>query len=543
MEGVDVDITTDRRYATLSYCWGRSPSFKMLRHAELEEFKEGIRIESLPATFKDAISAAARLGLRYIWIDALCIIQDSQEDWMREAATMSKVYSYAFLTLAAAASENSAGGLYRSRSSSAVNGVKLKITWPGYIEGEFYCVPNDPWVKAVNRSPLLKRAWVFQERLLSARTVYFAIDQLYWECGELYASELYPYGGPWDLEFRQKLFNIAPRLPKDIQPARDGRFKHTYTAMLLRTPSAEDWTFPEEFPYIWASIVTQYSIGRLTCENDKLMAISGVANRMAMLVGGDEYFAGLWRPSLPLFLLWYSVNRWSRPASYQAPTWSWASLLGPVDMDFMFRAQNPPNIAVNVLRVSTTRPPGSAATGPVIDGSLSVRGSLCEVIATKCLRRELSGPLSKHFYTKGFGKYTKYTMWPFQVESTLLFHQKGLQTSYPSKVFFDQDPSKYSRIFCLKIAASDVKHPWGTVSTDCGLILAPTDVRGQFIRIGYFEIAPAKMCYSWRADKGLWSLWRRDRRELEASLFKGSCIDSRFYEEFDGGDRYTITII
>ncbi|EKG19732.1 Heterokaryon incompatibility [Macrophomina phaseolina MS6] len=511
----------------------------MLRHAEFGKFKEGIDVESLPATFKDAISATARLGLRYLWIDALCIIQDSREDWMREAATMSKVYSYTFLTLAAAASENSAGGLYRSRSPCAVNGVKLKITWPGYAEGEFYCVPDDPWLKAVHRSPLLERAWVFQERLLSSRTVYFAFDQLYWECGELYASELYPYGGPWDLEFRQKQFDVAPRLPNGIQPAEDGRFKHAYTAMFLRTPSA-DWTSPEEFPYIWVSIVTQYSIGRLTYEKDKLMAISGVANRMAMLVGGDEYVAGLWRSSLPLLLLWHSRQRRSRPTSYQAPTWSWASLLGPVNMDFMFRAQNPPDIAIDVLKVSTTHPPGSAATGPVIDASLSVRGPLCEATATKSLRRNLTGPLSSPFYTKSLGKYEKCTMQPFRIESTLILHKKGLQTSYPSTVFFDRDPSKYSRIFCLKIATSDVRHPWGIVSMDCGLILAPTAVRGQFIRIGYFEIAPAKMRRPWRANRGL---QRRDHRELEASLFKGSCVKSRFYEEFDGGDRYTITII
>lgn len=327
LETAEIGLSAaDVRYATLSYCWGAKPSFIRLTCSKLQTFKQtGISVQDLPTTFRDAITATGRLGLQYIWVDALCIIQDSADDWARESITMAKVYSYSVITLAAAASEDAEGGLFRNRNPAAINGARVDLKWPGSgLEGQFQIVPDDPWLKAVMQSPLLHRTWAFQERLLSRGTVFLTHDMLYWECGELYASELCPDGGPWDLTYRYRRFDVSERLPEGVLPVEDGRFKNVYTALLTSDREASEQPeseISEKFLYVWASIVTQYSIGDLSFERDKLVAIDGVAEQMAAIVPKEQYLRGLWRqPTLPLFLLWYTDEETTRAKIPFAPS-------------------------------------------------------------------------------------------------------------------------------------------------------------------------------------------------------------------------------
>jgi hypothetical protein len=153
---------------------------------------------------------------------------------------------------------------------------------------------------------------------------------LYWECGELYACELYPSGGPWDLEYRDRGIFTANQLPHGVELPDDGRFnKHVYTAMLASNRlngerDQLDQTIPAEFLYVWASIVMQYSERDLTYDRDKLVAIDGVAQQLAVMVPKEQYVAGLWRrPNLAIYLLW--IARGERTRNRSAPSWSWAS--------------------------------------------------------------------------------------------------------------------------------------------------------------------------------------------------------------------------
>ncbi|KAL5591419.1 hypothetical protein FOVSG1_010308 [Fusarium oxysporum f. sp. vasinfectum] len=340
----------------------------------------GTPVKDLPATFRDAITVTNRLGLEYIWIDALCIIQLDAEDWSLHSVTMAKVYSYSAITLAAAASSDAHGGLFRERNPAGINGAKVNLKWPSHeLEGEFYLVSTDPWEKAVANSPLLKRAWVFQERLLSRGTVYFAHDMLYWECGELYASELYPQAGPWDLQYRYKRFDVADRLPSGVQSVEDYRFKHVYTELLTRELNAEKTVTDEEmFLYVWASVVAQYSVGKLSKETDKLIAIDGVAEQLTSIVPREQYLKGLWKQeSLPLSLLWRTETEEEPPSTRVAPSWSWASVYTPVDFNFLFRAQTEPKVVTKVIDIITpdnepesleiSRPPALVLQGPLTE--------------------------------------------------------------------------------------------------------------------------------------------------------------------------------
>lgn len=536
------------QYATLSYCWGKQ-SFIRLQKQNLSDFKQGIDIALLPKTFKHFIEAARRLGIGYIWIDALCIIQDSPEDWAREAVMMCKVYSYSTLTLAAAASENSNGGLFYERDPLLLNGVKLPVTWTndrlGSFQGIYHCIRLDSWKSSVLGSPLLERAWVFQERLLSPRTVYFASDQLYWECGSLYASEVSPTGGPWDLAFRERFFHTAKRLPDELLPSYDGRFKHNYFAAMSQGSDKTDMPFSEKIPYLWANIISQYSSGQLTFEKDRLVAISGVAKAISGFLRNDEYYAGHWLSNLALSLLWKAEDEeYGRMKNYQAPSWSWASIPGAVDMSLVFRSREKPNITIEVLKVDVVPADIGERTGSVIGSSIQVKGLLCKAHHSVRLKRNLTGPFAMNFYDRvRLRKTCTYSLLPYETESCLIFRKKGFTTCYPSEFPFDEKPKKETEIYCLQVATGIVKHPWGELGFVAGLMLTPTGVKGQFSRIGYFELVPEEMRRSWRASVGMGRrLLDGDRKTLESELFRNSDIGSSHYESRDG-DYYTISII
>ncbi|KAK0652382.1 heterokaryon incompatibility protein-domain-containing protein, partial [Cercophora newfieldiana] len=144
-----------RRYATLSHCWGSLQITRLLTTNQ-EIFKKGIQVDTLQPTFQHAIRVVRLLGLRYIWIDSLCIVQDSVIDWETESARMGKVYRHASINIAAASSLDARGGL------------------------------------SVGHEPLNLRGWVLQERLLSARTVHFTKSEIVWHCLEDLGSESVP---------------------------------------------------------------------------------------------------------------------------------------------------------------------------------------------------------------------------------------------------------------------------------------------------------------------------------------------------------------
>ncbi|KAM0551275.1 hypothetical protein ACHAPJ_008620 [Fusarium lateritium] len=543
----------DIEYATLSYCWGTKLFTKLLESTYETMRTVGMSVKDLPATFRDAITATSRLGLQYIWIDALCIIQLNEKDWNLHSVTMSKVCSYSAITLAAAASSDAHGGLFRDRNPTSINGVELELRWPDLeLEGQFRVVPDDPWLKAVANSPLLRRAWVFQERLLSRGTVFFAHDMLYWECGELYASELYPDGGPWDLKYRYRSFDVADRLPPSVQPVGDYRFKHVYTDMLTRDALATESLIGDDemFLYVWASVVAQYSVGKLSKETDKLIAIDGVAEQMTAIVPREQYLSGIWRQStLPLFLLWNTVPEETPAIIRVAPSWSWASVYTPVEFDFLFRAQTEPKVVIKVVDIVIS-PNSSSIIKPEAPGvasltALILHGPLTEVRLRSVTRNTL-GPLHSSWWRnlKLPRRYRDWRSQPFDFVPVLVFMGKGLKATYPCVVHLDREVPNSARIFALKVAEADIRHPWAErLPSECGILLTPCtgsdQERGSFVRVGYFEIAVSKMKTDW-ADR---ATPFKSRDKLKEGIWKDSGLKEDLYREWDGKDGYTIKIV
>jgi len=352
-------------YCTLSHCWGKVHIIQ-LRQETNNALRSGISMEQLPKTFREAILATKQLGVRYIWIDSLCIMQGDLSDWFREAALMHKVYSYSHCNLSASASKDSSEGLYRNRNPRTLDTtwVELYVAGLGSSITTTRCEMHDYffWKHNVSQCTINRRAWVTQERLLAPRVLHFGKYQLFWECREHDACESYPEGLP-SLFVAQTYTNF-----KALDPA-------VYAKKIAREGGDVG---PDTASYrVWNAIVQAYSRTALTVAGDKLIALSGIAKRMTPTMN-DEYVAGMWRRHLESALLWnvdYNENinsaSLARPSTYRAPTWSWASL------DCAIATQNPSergsSIEVNdvVLNYAT-----DDMTGVITSGWLDLSGSL-----------------------------------------------------------------------------------------------------------------------------------------------------------------------
>lgn len=332
VESADVPELPGEPYLALSHCWGRRP-FPVLDESNEAEFKEGFLISSLPPNFRDAILSTRRLGFRYIWIDSLCINQGSAEDWHKEAPSMNKVYRNSFLTLSAMASSDAYGGFFRTRDPDMVEPLPFKFAAEGEKPAEGLLIKSDIWEREVRQAPLNKRAWVLQERILAPRTLHFCETQLFWECRQSHACEIFPKGIP--LEFVSDIQEFG----EDVAPLKAfekalGRFPE---AGLVNHPMHMGHSPSKSQQYysvyeVWNEILRPYVRCALTKEEDKFVAISGLAKDFAHAIG-DEYVAGLWRQNLINGLLWKvepespeftSRKPSARPSRYRAPTWSWA---------------------------------------------------------------------------------------------------------------------------------------------------------------------------------------------------------------------------
>jgi hypothetical protein len=177
---VESDSIEPSPYVALSHCWGSLQGNEKLcaLRDNIQGLKTSIEFERLPRTFRDAVVVAKNLGMRYIWIDSLCIIQDDKKDWEYEAARMEQVFRGAYFTVAATSAKTSKDGFLTPRQPrsfvelSKLSGKKLYV-----------CRAIDNFYKDVELGDLNQRGWVLQERVLSRRSIHFSSTQIYWECG------------------------------------------------------------------------------------------------------------------------------------------------------------------------------------------------------------------------------------------------------------------------------------------------------------------------------------------------------------------------
>ncbi|KAH7060555.1 heterokaryon incompatibility protein-domain-containing protein [Macrophomina phaseolina] len=300
-------------YAALSYRWGLPETSLKTTRANIHDHMSGIPVSSLAACLGDAVRVACKLKIRYLWVDALCIVQDDEgEDFKQESGRMLETYHCAFITMAAARSPSSGIALLQNRHLESAD-IRFKSSIAPTVSGS-YCfslVPEKvtPSVRAedntfgidLESSTWDTRAWVFQEKIISNRVVIFGHKMIHVRCHDSVYSE-------------------------------DGRI----------TRGATDWH--ENYSVdSWGGNIMSYSRRALTKQTDKLPAVSGLAKLVCQKAKARgervEYLAGIWYDaSWRMNFCWTTTSAVSYEGlgqmlsgvehdsrSYVAPTWTWAS--------------------------------------------------------------------------------------------------------------------------------------------------------------------------------------------------------------------------
>jgi hypothetical protein len=338
------------RYATLSHRWSPNQQVLLLE-SNLQEFRRGQPVASLPQTFQDAISAALNLGIRYIWIDCLCIIQDSKADWKTESLEMRRVYSHSILNLSSTGAANNSFG-FLDNLENPLSLPQVQPLWAHGHKGPWRVVDPFFWWAEVTKTPLIKRGWVFQERFLAPRVLHFGAQQMLWECATLDACETFP-DGLIDLTWSAGHTGFK-RLDAFLSTMAENLLDISSAAGLPEpradNATTENTVLHDKLLQHWCGTVESYTRTSLTVDNDKLIAFAGVAEMMSGLYKtlGEEsssYVAGMFSPHLLLMLEWHAHSPWtvgnrfetsgSRPSGYRAPSWSWASIDGRIFYEFL----------------------------------------------------------------------------------------------------------------------------------------------------------------------------------------------------------------
>lgn len=345
------------QYLSLSYRWGLQPKLLLLS-STLEKFQHGQCIDQLPRTFREFVIVARLLAIRYVWIDALCIIQDSTEDWEREALNMRRVYANAACTIAASASSDEEGGLFRSRIPEVIQPAVLTIQ-TGSKSQKLIVFERDYWDQHLHSGPLNRRGWVFQERHLSQRVIHFTRYQIMWECLEGARCEAFPKGLPFHANSKDRDSLFAHAKSRDTGLLDNGHSKISPPVYLR-----------------WRDLVKMYSRCAFTKIEDRLVAFSGIA-KVFQDITSDDYHAGLWRSRFVEGLDWRVFEPAPAISSiYVAPSWSWASINGPVEPGILGAGFQP---LLEVLDIQVEHPT-SDVTGSVLSGRLELKGRISSAI-------------------------------------------------------------------------------------------------------------------------------------------------------------------
>ncbi|OAL31980.1 hypothetical protein AYO22_00850 [Fonsecaea multimorphosa] len=320
-------------YAALSYCWGGDQVIKTT-NATLDQFRVEIDFKKLPTTIRHAVTTTYELGLRYLFVDAFCIIQDNDEDKQHQISQMPSIYSEASVTIIAARARNVEDGFLQNRPSS----LDQLSTWKSRYENMFSMSLRCPGGKIgsailIGRGndrvtePIHNRAWALQEQMLARRVLHYGQDQIIWNC--------------WSVDE-------------------------------LVDEAVQDDSVKQKILEQWYDLVRKYSLRKLSLPADKLLAIGAIAERVGVALH-DDYLAGLWKSCLPRNLSWFVwFKKHTRPEEVRAPSWSWAAVDGEIGK--FVNMGRPCELELIDCHVELLSP--TAPYGAVKGGHLTIRGRL-----------------------------------------------------------------------------------------------------------------------------------------------------------------------
>ncbi|KAI0326974.1 HET-domain-containing protein [Cubamyces sp. BRFM 1775] len=387
------------QYIALSYAWGSRQQPNRTVKKNISSYLKAIHISLLPKTIIDAIQVTHALGIRYLWVDSLCIIQDSLEDKHRELSMMRHVYHQAFLVIDAARATNASQGfLDDSHCIQMEASIWLPFNWSRRHDRNprQFMELLDDWPRAdllscghsVRMETLVirarghtgRRAWCLQEALMSGRRLCFAWS-LQFHCRQsLQQRAESPLNYKW----------YGATSPPDIV------FRRTTSLV----PYSADWF---TIHAAWSEIVEDYTLRSLSYSEDTFLACAGIAEAFGLALGSrTEYLAGLWRDSLLFDLLWFVTDHSGRirgRSDSLAPSWSWAVTRHPVVFRPYQIYRNKPAATLSgweelgeVIGCAVTLENCALPFGRVTGGHLVLRAPLLGPYIAEDLHSNLSDP-------------------------------------------------------------------------------------------------------------------------------------------------------
>ncbi|KAH7071517.1 heterokaryon incompatibility protein-domain-containing protein [Paraphoma chrysanthemicola] len=272
------------QYVALSHCWG--PLEKQPLRTTQENYNlhlSTIPLEQLPKTFRDVVLLAHGIGIAYVWIDSLCIIQGDAQDWEAEAKAMGRVYQDAKIVISASDAKDSSEGLFVTER--VVENVKrVPFIQGGETKGTFYVALLPTGMNFPNNGILNNRAWCLQEWYLARRTIMFMRGSIWWKC-ENSEQGLSERGHASHLGLEEK--------------------------------------------HSWLTLLRTYTERSLTYSSDRIEAIRGVVAQLQQS-RCDRFLEqyGVWEDQLLEQLLWRHDEEYSDAQSLNLPSWSWAATGG-----------------------------------------------------------------------------------------------------------------------------------------------------------------------------------------------------------------------
>ncbi|KAL7929142.1 heterokaryon incompatibility protein domain-containing protein [Trichoderma chlorosporum] len=495
---------TKAKYIALSHCWGLGRSCITEKHTLLQR-KTKIDIEQMPKTFQDAILVTWKVGVRYIWIDSLCIIQDDEDDWRKESVKMCDVYQNAFVTLSAASGSGDEVGFLNARPETFC-GKQLEVQFNdsslSYLvvqEKAKHFREADRGVKPHVGDPLETRAWTLQEDLLSRRIISFGAAEVSWECAEGLTCECKEIDDDWS--------------------SYDDGYSKLFSVKMTRS----------DIHRRWLAVCVQYSRRKLTKMSDKLPAMAGLATKFQEFLPDDKYVAGLWMQDLLRGLLWAYHHQWSPTEGRQrkakmesiwrrlrAPTWSWASIDGAVTYRHLFEdpiGRREEGTAQWFAEIADPEALKVDTMGTITDGVLHLRGPMIKaVIDWKDDRRvslDVNQYLAKGDSIQKWRGGDEIQMMN-DVPLELVYQQDGTSSLIRSESRTEMEWPERVAVDCLVIGASDVEYTQYIRSqlrgfeeilnqTIYAIMLGPSAAKpGTYERLGYLSVfSPEKEHMRW----------------------------------------------
>ena len=346
-------------YVALSYVSGEDQPYRTTTD-NLHSYLLGIDPTVLPQTIKDAIETTHYFGVRYLWVDALCVLHDSDEDIARELSQMRTIHRSAYFTIISASACKASQGFLQDRLPTSPPDVSLPFRCP---DGQVGTMSLSPTWRQYDGSaePVHQDAWCLQQRLLSPRALVYASHTLQYQCQTSIVNVGNAVCGPM----------VGHRLPDIL-----------FRADVESSPPPLTQNERKTLCWSWIETVGDYTNRTVAAPADKLVAFASIAELFGR-VWETEYLAGLWRATLVQDLLWYKTfeTRYVRPEGYRAPSWSWAAVDGRVmaySVDDRLDPNSADTEACEVVTCEVATATALLPFGKVTSGALTLHAVLLE---------------------------------------------------------------------------------------------------------------------------------------------------------------------